>query len=96
MKAPSDLMRHSCKETEQAPAIKKASAANRNLMFHIYPNFCIDDFSANRTQIVLILLGKKRLQSWYEEEAHESFRIVAAQKKHLLFFKQEKWKRELY
>lgn len=49
MKAASALMRHSCKETEQAPARKKASAGNRKLMIHIYPNLCRDDFSGNRT-----------------------------------------------
>lgn len=49
MKAANALVRHGCKETELAPARKKASAGNRKLMIHIYLNLRKDDFSGNRT-----------------------------------------------
>lgn len=52
-------------------------------------------FQGTGLELFLFYLERKRLQSWYEEEGHESSRIVAAQKKHLLVFKQENWKREL-
>lgn len=75
---------------------KKHLQAIGSLWFTFTQTFVEMIFQGTGLELFLFYLEKKRLQSWYEEEAHESSRIVAAQKKHLLFFKQEKWKRELY